>query len=145
MDLFTPPDRTPQIIYTCHVCQEPIERGTGAVACAYVDINAVTAQARADRERRSSAFNIGEVLDLVLHGPTARWLPRHDACLDRIDPNRRDAYELDVERIDTAAGLATWQNHLWRKRWFPLTRWDTFVSDQVIPALLQQGNHAAGR
>ena len=133
------PPPAPEITYTCHICEQEIARRTGYIYCLYDDIRAVgdylaKEDEIKDPERLSDLFARWDL------APRAHWRAVHDACLE--DP---DAYDISVGQIDTAAGLLTWQNHLWEKNWFPHTEWDVFLSDYVIPSLRRKGASSAVR
>lgn len=58
----------------------------------------------------------------------AHWRIHHIRCLP---DDRGPYYDLDMDQLDTADGLASWTKHLAGKRWVPHTDWHALVATTV--------------
>lgn len=106
--------------FFCDSCGTPIADGDGSIRMSFQMLNAAR---RAGREAADGSGSVGTVGELLSLPPILPWQILHSVCRPQDD----DAYEIDVERARTAAGLDWWTAHLRSKNWFPLTDWDELV------------------
>lgn len=116
--------------YECVKCGKEIVDRTGSI---YVD----PGQANARRIQQAEvAMSEPMALDMsqlaaqqARQVPHAIWRPYHDKCW-----GGTFSYEIEVHRLRTFEQFASWTAHLWGKKWFPFTDWDTFTRTYLKPA-----------
>ena len=102
----------------CQTCMKQFS-ADGAVWLDGFELDEAETRAKADRGR--TRWTMDELSKIP--GP-AKWRAQHYAC--RGEP-KSIAYEIEVERLDTAAKLVDWTAHLMNKGWINDTDWSSVL------------------
>lgn len=119
-----------KITWTCDVCGQPVDDGTGYLHASYLDIQAAK-DARKQYDQEHAPDGGWQVVDLLNLPKRAPWQVHHRACDPR--PDGGD-YIIEVERIRTHLEVLERTAHLLEKTWLPLTDWNSIIQRVVKEA-----------
>jgi len=110
-----------KIVWTCSVCDKPVEDDDGYVTMDMVEATRVEGEREAWREAKPEG---GTAAKLDTYPKPAPWRVFHLDC----DPvPDREAYSIDVGRIRSSWAALAWTAHLMKKPWLAATDWDVLI------------------
>ena len=110
-----------KIVWTCSVCDKPVEDDDGYVTMDMVEATRVAEERETWQESNPENERAAR---LETHPKPAPWRVFHLDC----DPvPDREVYSIDVDRIRSSWAALAWTAHLMRKPWLATTDWDVII------------------